>query len=50
MADSSLIYPSERQDLTEWRKSFKLVQEKFGILPQAECQLIGFKNYPLLER
>ena len=26
----------------------KLVQEKFGILPQAECQLIGFKKYPLI--
>jgi len=26
----------------------KLVQEKFGILPQPECQLIGFKAYPLL--
>jgi UDP-N-acetylmuramate dehydrogenase len=26
----------------------KLVQEKFGILPQPECQLIGFKEYPLL--
>lgn len=24
-----------------------LVFEKFGILPQAECQLIGFKQYPL---
>ena len=26
----------------------KLVQEKFGILPQAECQLIGFKTHPLI--
>lgn len=26
----------------------QLVQEKFGILPQPECQLIGFKKYPLL--
>ena len=26
----------------------RLVQEKFGILPQPECQLIGFKKYPLL--
>lgn len=26
----------------------RLVQEKFGILPQPECQLIGFRNYPLL--
>jgi UDP-N-acetylmuramate dehydrogenase len=24
------------------------VYEKFGILPQSECQLIGFKKYPLL--
>ena len=31
MTDNSLIYPSERQDLTEWRKSFKLVQEKFKL-------------------
>jgi UDP-N-acetylmuramate dehydrogenase len=27
----------------------QLVQEKFGILPQPECQLIGFKNYPLIQ-
>ena len=26
----------------------RLVKEKFGILPQPECQLIGFKKYPLL--
>ena len=26
----------------------KFVQEKFGIIPQPECQLVGFKNYPLL--
>lgn len=25
----------------------ELVQKEFGILPQPECQLIGFKNYPL---
>jgi UDP-N-acetylmuramate dehydrogenase len=30
------------------REMQRLVQEKFGILPQAECQLIGFKKYPLL--
>ncbi len=30
------------------REMQKLVQEKFGILPQAECQLIGFKDYPLI--
>lgn len=27
-----------------------LVQNKFGILPQAECQLIGFKKFPLLSK
>lgn len=27
----------------------RLVQEHFGILPQPECQLIGFKEYPLLK-
>lgn len=26
----------------------ELVYEKFGILPQSECQLIGFHEYPLL--
>lgn len=26
----------------------KIVQEKFGILPQPECQLIGFQQYPFL--
>jgi len=26
----------------------KLVQKKFGITPKPECQLIGFKKYPLL--
>jgi len=30
------------------REMQQLVQEKFGILPQPECQLIGFKGYPLL--
>lgn len=29
------------------REMQSLVQKKFGILPQAECQLIGFKEYPL---
>jgi len=24
------------------------VQEKFGITPQPECRLLGFKEYPLL--
>ena len=33
--------------ITLARQMQKLVQEKFGILPQAECQLIGFKEYPL---
>ncbi len=27
----------------------QLVYDKFGILPQPECQLIGFKQYPLLQ-
>src|SRR5690606_7761801 len=26
----------------------KLVYEQFGIIPQPECQLVGFKEYPLL--
>jgi UDP-N-acetylmuramate dehydrogenase len=30
------------------REMQKLVKEKFDIVPQPECQLIGFKNYPLL--
>jgi UDP-N-acetylmuramate dehydrogenase len=30
------------------REMQRLVQEKYGILPQPECQLIGFKNYPLI--
>ena len=34
--------------ITLAREMQKLVQEKFGILPQAECQLIGFKKHPLL--
>ncbi len=25
-----------------------LIQEKFGILPQPECRLVGFEHYPLL--
>ena len=25
-----------------------LVLEQFGIIPQPECRLIGFKHYPLL--
>jgi UDP-N-acetylmuramate dehydrogenase len=33
--------------ITLARQMQKLVQEKFGILPQAECQLIGFKENPL---
>jgi len=26
----------------------EMVQKEFGILPQPECRLIGFKEYPLL--
>lgn len=33
--------------ITLAREMQSLVQKKFGILPQAECQLIGFKEYPL---
>lgn len=28
----------------------QLVQKNFGILPQTECQLIGFKQFPLLQK
>ena len=31
------------------QKMQQLVFQKFGIIPQPECQLIGFKNWPLLE-
>jgi UDP-N-acetylenolpyruvoylglucosamine reductase len=27
----------------------QLVLDKFNIIPQPECQLIGFKKYPLLQ-
>ena len=30
------------------RKMQELVYNEFGIIPQPECQLIGFKEYPLL--
>ncbi|HBR70763.1 TPA: UDP-N-acetylenolpyruvoylglucosamine reductase [Candidatus Dependentiae bacterium] len=29
------------------RKMQELVQKNYGILPQAECQFLGFKEYPL---
>lgn len=29
------------------RKMQELVYKQFGIMPQAECQLVGFKEYPL---
>jgi UDP-N-acetylmuramate dehydrogenase len=29
------------------RKMQELVQENYGIMPQPECQLIGFREYPL---
>jgi UDP-N-acetylenolpyruvoylglucosamine reductase len=28
-------------------KMQEMVQERFNIIPQPECQLIGFKNNPL---
>lgn len=31
------------------RKMQELVKENFGIIPQPECQLVGFKEYPLLK-
>lgn len=30
------------------RQMQSLVEEKFGILPQPECRLLGFKQYPLI--
>lgn len=30
------------------REMQRRVHEQFGIMPQPECQLVGFKNYPLL--
>ena len=34
--------------ITLARRMQELVYGKFGIIPQPECQLIGFKEYPLL--
>lgn len=34
--------------ITLARTMQELVKEKFGIIPQPECQLIGFKEYPLI--
>ena len=34
--------------ITLARNMQALVQKQFGIIPQPECQLIGFKQYPLL--
>ena len=31
------------------QKMQKLVEKEFGIIPQPECQLIGFKQWPLLQ-
>ncbi len=31
------------------RRMQELVVEQFGIVPQPECRLVGFKNYPLLQ-
>lgn len=35
--------------ITLAREMQKLVYEAYGIVPQPECQLIGFKKYPLLQ-
>ncbi|MBA3954466.1 UDP-N-acetylmuramate dehydrogenase [Candidatus Dependentiae bacterium] len=38
------------QDIVTLARTMQeLVLQKFGILPQPECRLIGFKNYPLLQ-
>lgn len=38
-------------DLINLARSMQnLVYEKFGILPHAECQFVGFKEYPLLKK
>lgn len=34
--------------ITVARTMQQLVKEKFGIIPQPECQLVGFAKYPLL--
>lgn len=31
------------------RKMQELVYENFGVLPQTECELVGFKKYPLIQ-
>lgn len=31
------------------RKMQELVHDQFGVLPQPECELVGFKEYPLLK-
>ena len=37
------------QDIIDLAKKMQeLVQKNYGILPQAECQFLGFKKYPLL--
>jgi UDP-N-acetylenolpyruvoylglucosamine reductase len=30
------------------KKMQELVKEKFGVVPQVECQLVGFKQNPLV--
>ena len=27
----------------------ELVQKEYGIMPQPECRIIGFKEYPLIK-
>ncbi len=31
------------------RKMQERVHESFGIIPQPECRLVGFKEYPLIK-
>ena len=36
--------------ITVAKEMQQLVQKNFGIIPQPECQLIGFKKYPLIKK
>ncbi len=35
--------------MTLAKKMQQLVKDAFGIIPQPECRLVGFKEYPLLK-
>ena len=36
--------------ITLAKKMQQLVKKEFGIIPQPECRLVGFKKYPLLQK